>query len=141
MRTFAAALGVVLAASSVAAAIWRPAPDFAALPVAAALRDRDQRPVWTVRLAMPAREIALEAVAAAPPPAGHDYELWVETAGGPRSLGLLPASGRKVVPEIPARLAQVAGGGKLFVTLEGAGGSPTGKPTGPALFDARLAHR
>src|SRR5579864_8380003 len=109
----------------VAAAIWRPAPDFAALPVAAVLRDREQRPVSTVRVAMPAHEIALDAVTAAPQPPGHDYELWVETAGGPRSLGLLPARGRKMVPEIPSRLARLARGGKPFVTLEEVGGSPT----------------
>lgn len=132
------AIAVMVLALAVAAAIRRPAPDFAALPVAAVLRDGAQRPVWAVRLALPAHEVALDAIAAASSPVGRVYELWATTAGGPRSLGLLPAAGRKVVPEVPARLARLAGGGKIFVTLEPTGGSPTGLPTGPALFHAVL---
>ncbi|HLK94599.1 MAG TPA: anti-sigma factor [Nocardioidaceae bacterium] len=59
----------------------------------------------------------------------HSYEMWAVDAEGPRSLGAMPEateSGTKLVSDL-GDATQVA------VTLEPAGGSPTGKPTGPAV--------
>jgi anti-sigma-K factor RskA len=62
-------------------------------------------------------------------PSGRDLELWSLAAGEtrPRSLGVLPAEGRRLT-------AGVAPGMQLLVSLEPAGGSPTGQPTGPVLY-------
>lgn len=64
-----------------------------------------------------------------PVPAGRALELWqVPPSGAPVSLGLLPADGR-LRPTRPT-----AAGMTLAVSLEPAGGSPTGVPTGPVLY-------
>jgi len=66
---------------------------------------------------------------------GKDYELWALPKGGnPVSLGLLPGGGtleRKLTE--PQRLALVAAE-KVAVSVEPAGGSPTGLPTGPIII-------
>jgi anti-sigma-K factor RskA len=67
-------------------------------------------------------------------PAGRDLELWAlaEGAARPVSLGVLPASGARVVA------ARLPAGAQVLVSLEPAGGSPTGQPTGPVLYGGKL---
>jgi anti-sigma-K factor RskA len=67
-------------------------------------------------------------------PNDHDLELWALQAGEtqPRSLGVMPASGIRLV-------APLAAGTQLMVSLEPRGGSPTGSPTGPVLYGGRLS--
>jgi anti-sigma-K factor RskA len=62
-------------------------------------------------------------------PSGRDLELWSLAQGEtrPRSLGVLPEGGARLA-------ARVAAGTRLLVSLEPAGGSPTGQPTGPVLY-------
>lgn len=134
-----AVLGTAALALLTAAAIARPAPDFSQRPVVAVLRDVMQRPVWAIRLARAAHQIAADTLRPQPLPPGQCYELWLSTPGGRvQPLGLLPASGRKVLavmPELARRLGTV---GEVFVTLEPAAGSPTPQPTGPAVFRGSL---
>ncbi|MBV8615447.1 MAG: anti-sigma factor [Acetobacteraceae bacterium] len=68
-----------------------------------------------------------------PPPEGRDYELWALPAGAPRprSLGVLPASGRRLE-------AQLTPGTRVLVSLEPKGGSPSGQPTGPVLYGGQM---
>ena len=64
-------------------------------------------------------------------PTGKDYELWVIPAGkDPISLGVLREGDLKVA------LASLPAGTTLAVTLELAGGSPTGAPQGNLLVAA-----
>jgi anti-sigma-K factor RskA len=67
-------------------------------------------------------------------------ELWIIPPDGkPRSLGLLRAD-RAVTLTLPADLAGFARAGvALAVSLEPAGGSPTGAPTGPVVAQGKLA--
>jgi anti-sigma-K factor RskA len=69
------------------------------------------------------RPVALEQ------PADGDYELWhIPVGGAPVSLGLVdPASAMQVA-------LNAAPGDLVAVSLEPAGGSPTGQPTGPVLY-------
>ncbi|MBS0565300.1 MAG: anti-sigma factor [Proteobacteria bacterium] len=84
--------------------------------VVAASYDPARRSVTFTRAEGPAAE------------AGKDYELWVIPAGQkPLSLGLLRDEARTVT------LASLPAGTTLAVTLEQAGGSPTGAPQGPIL--------
>lgn len=67
------------------------------------------------------------------------HELWVIPADGtPRSLGLIrmDATARYAVPA--ALQPVVAAGGALAVSLEPAGGSPSGAPTGPVVASGPL---
>ncbi len=140
-RPLAGGLGVLALALLVAALIGRAAPDFAARPIVAVLRDATGHRLWAIRLARGADQIAVDSLAPPPVPAGHAYQLWLEApgAGGPRSLGLLPRTGRKTIAETPANIRQLAGRGELAVTLEPWGGSPGTGPSGPALFRGALA--
>ncbi|TGD45059.1 anti-sigma factor [Pseudotabrizicola sediminis] len=72
-------------------------------------------------------------VAGAPAPEGQTHELWVIAPGAaPVSLGLLGADPLDVeYPRPPA-------GWVLAVSVEPAGGSPTGAPTGPVILTADL---
>jgi anti-sigma-K factor RskA len=72
-------------------------------------------------------------VAGTPAPDGQTHELWVIAPGAaPVSLGLLGADPLDVeYPRPPA-------GWVLAVSVEPAGGSPTGAPTGPVILTAEL---
>jgi len=79
----------------------------------------------------------LELRAARPVIAGpaQSYELWLLPAGGggPISLAVLGALDARF--QLPANQAQrLRAGGKLAVSVEPAGGSPTGAPTGPVIL-------
>lgn len=66
--------------------------------------------------------------------AGHDFELWViEGDDAPVSLGVIPAGEAVQVPVTEAERALIAGGAVFAISLEPAGGSPTGAPTGPVV--------
>ena len=68
-------------------------------------------------------------------PPGRDFELWTLAAGAtaPRSLGVLPSGGEALPPgTLPD------GDVQLLVSLEPAGGSPSGAPTGPVVLAAEL---
>jgi anti-sigma-K factor RskA len=66
-------------------------------------------------------------------PSDKDLELWALAQGEtrPRSLGVLPASGRQLT-------AALAPNTQLLVSLEPKGGSPTGQPTGQVLYGGWL---
>lgn len=71
-------------------------------------------------------------------PAGKSHELWIVPEGGkPVSLGVFPPSGRHNV-NIAAHRAQLAKA-TLAVSVEPAGGSPTGSPTGPVVWSGKAA--
>jgi hypothetical protein len=73
-----------------------------------------------------------QAVGAAPFEPGKSLERWMLPEGqAPRSLGVLPAGAIVRVPLAVASEAALAGIPALAVSLEPAGGSPTGLPTGP----------
>jgi len=136
-----AVVGVAVLSLLVAAAVKRAPADFATLPVRVIIRDADQRPLWAIRVARAAHQIAVDRLEAEPPPEGRAYQLWLAAPEGPRSLGLLPAAGRpaagrKVIAEIPALVARLAGAGEIIVTLEAARGAITPRPDGPVAFRA-----
>lgn len=64
----------------------------------------------------------------------HSAELWIIAADGvPHSLGVLPPGQARHVTITPAQIALFVRGSKLVVTREQPGGSPDGKPKGPAI--------
>jgi anti-sigma-K factor RskA len=71
---------------------------------------------------------------------GQSLELWAITADGkPISLGLIPAGGKGKVELNDAQKALIGKPIALAVSLEPKGGSPTGQPTGPVLYQGALA--
>ena len=70
----------------------------------------------------------------------RSLELWVIPADGkPISLGVIPAGGKGKVELSEAQKVLINKPIALAVSLEPKGGSPTGQPTGPVLYQGRLA--
>ncbi len=70
-------------------------------------------------------------------PTDRTLQFWTKAPGasGPSSLGLVPVG---AVTELPASRLPALMPEQLFeITLEPAGGSPLGRPTGPVLFIGR----
>jgi anti-sigma-K factor RskA len=70
---------------------------------------------------------------------GKDFQLWmIEGKNAPVSMGVIP-SGQTVHIELtPAVQRKLAQGAVLAISLEPAGGSPTGQPTGPVVATGDL---
>ncbi len=65
---------------------------------------------------------------------GKDFELWmIEGKNEPVSMGVIPAGAAAHLTIAPAVQQKLAQGAVLAVSLEPAGGSPTGQPTGPVV--------
>ena len=99
----------------------------------------DASPAFLMSVDLSTRTLSVRRVAAEVP-AGKTYQLWIaadQLGPGPQSLGLVEdqnTSVRQAIANIDPAIVQTA----LFgVSLEPAGGSPTGKPTGP-VFHAKL---
>ena len=130
-------LGVAATALAAALALYIAItpPEVGPIPLAV-LEDSAGHAAWLVAAEPRVRRLAIRVVAAEQPAAGRVYELWLLPKGGakPRPLGLLPAEGPATLELAPGDAAALAGAVGLAISLEPAGGSPTGLPTGPVLF-------
>jgi anti-sigma-K factor RskA len=102
------------------------------------ITDQATGPIWLLQAF--AAELRVSTINERPVPAGNSYELWMLPDGGaaPVSLGLIPGVGNAALPLNAQALAVLAQTATLAVSLEPAGGSPTGQPTGPVIFTAPL---
>jgi len=99
------------------------------------LAGQDAKPVLIASADRDGRYLTVKAMAPLAVPAGQALELWALPEGkDPRSLGLVPAAGIARLPLAAAAAVVLQGSPALAVSLEPAGGSPTGKPTGPVLY-------
>lgn len=103
----------------------------------AVLKMNDADLHWAVTVMAGARDVKVRAQGQAPAPLlGRDAELWLIADSGPISLGVIPQQGEGK-GTLPAG-ATLAAGTVLAVSIEPAGGSPTGAPTGPVVSTAAL---
>jgi anti-sigma-K factor RskA len=84
-------------------------------------------------------EVSISAVAPQAENKPHAFELWGIAGGPPRALGLLPEHPGGTVILSGARLPLP--NGVLAVSLEPPGGSSTGSPTGPVLYQGKVLIR
>ena len=100
------------------------------------LQDDNDLPQWLVRGYAVPGEATVTAVGVEPAAANQTYELWMLPDDGspPVSLGLLAGTGITRLALSDEQRAVLAASSILAVSLEPAGGSPTGVPTGPVLF-------
>jgi len=139
-RRATAVLATLSLALLVAALVSREPPDFSSMPVIAVVRDGEQHPVWAIRLARDAHQIAVDSLRPQIAPGDHVYQLWLlgADAGAPRPIALLPRSERRVIAVTPENARLLAGEGELEVSLEPVGGSLASGPSGPIIFRASL---
>lgn len=140
------ALAASVAAVALAVQLYRqPAPTPAPVVVAEAkpelvamLQDAKSGSTWLVSVFAQRREIAvINNTGFAVDETRKNLQLWVIGGDGkPHSLGLMPATGRARMP-MPEGLT-MPDKPVIAVSLEPAGGSPTGLPTGPVLATSQV---
>jgi anti-sigma-K factor RskA len=99
----------------------------------------DASPAFLLTVDLDTRVLSIRAVAAEPQP-GKSYQLWIASdklGPAPQSLGLIEAKAGITQRELARFDRALVEKATFGVSLEPAGGSPTGKPTGPA-FHAKL---
>ena len=96
--------------------------------------------LWVVSADLDDKILRIDSVHPEASPDGNSYELWILPASGPPlSLGLLEHRQGTLEISISAQLATaMSTAGSLAISLEPAGGSPTGQPTGPVIHQATL---
>ncbi|MFW3615549.1 anti-sigma factor [Billgrantia antri] len=104
-------------------------------PFVAVFQQDDQQPAFLLTVDLDSRQLHVQPVTAEPLPA-RSYQLWIKDDSlgpAPRSVGVLEddltldaAALRDYPPELLKRAT-------FGISIEPAGGSPTGQPTGPAI--------
>lgn len=95
--------------------------------------------IWVISASSGSGQLQLRAESVTSAGDNKVYELWLLPPDGtPRSLGLLPEAGstQRQLPEATVAVLQQTRG--LAVSVEPSGGSPTGLPTGPVVYQAAL---
>jgi anti-sigma-K factor RskA len=136
-RAFATAGFVVALALGIAQ--WQRAFEAPAAPLVVVLVGTDAKPALIATASRGDRYLTLKTIGNAAPAAGKAFELWaLPQSGSPQALGVIPP-GRLVrvplVDPVERRLSNIPA---LAVSLEPAGGSPTGQPTGPVLYSGAI---
>lgn len=94
---------------------------------------------WLITVHPQNGRVDMNALADNTPPAGKSYQLWMlPGTGKPVSLGLMNSTGsahETLSPEMLAALTKAKG---LAISIEPAGGSPTGQPTGPVVYTGAI---
>ena len=108
------------------------------LQTVAALGQKAAPPMWQVLRTRDSSALTIRALQSVQSNAQNAYELWALPGDGkaPVSLGLLPRIGHIQRSLTPLQQAALLSSNRVAVTLEPAGGSPTGSPTGPVLYVA-----
>ena len=135
----AAALALVLLLQPPASQAPAPAPHAQVAPMVASLASDKGEPMLMATWDPVSERLIIAAADAMPAPAGRSHEVWLIPAGGsPMKVGMLPGSARMHM-QVPDDIAeQLRRGATLAVSVEPAGGSPTGLPTGPVIASGAL---
>lgn len=99
-------------------------------------------PVWVLNAYPDANELRVQALRTLPLADNQVFELWMlpDSGAAPVSLGLLPRNGSAVLRLSAEQLRTLVATSKIAVSIEPAGGSPTGAPTGAIPYAAPLLH-
>ena len=133
-RAWAAAATAMLALG-VGFELLRPAPEVTPLLEIAQLTGKADVSRVTAKVSRDGRTLELRAARAVLAGPAQSYELWLLPAegGAPVSLAVLGSlDARFALP--PGQVGRLRTGAKLAVSVEPAGGSPTGAPTGAVIL-------
>jgi anti-sigma-K factor RskA len=133
-RGFAAAAAAIAAALVIYIALG-PVPTRTPT-LLAVLTDTNGTPAFIASRTERTGNVAIDLVRPQDLAAQKSFELWAIAGGPPKPLGLISATPGK--PLVVPASAIGAAGTVLAVSLEPEGGSPTGLPTGPVLFQGKV---
>lgn len=106
----------------------------------AIISDEEATALWLVQAYADAGELVVDAINDLPAPAGSSYELWTlpDDGSAPVSLGVISGIAETRAALNDDVLQALGQSSVIAVSLEPAGGSPTGAPTGPVLYTANI---
>lgn len=106
----------------------------------AVFADQAVATMWVISADFDTGRLQTETVNAPTIAPDSSYELWILRGNEPPlSLGLLSLNPGSIETTIsPDLIAALSTSGQLAISLEPAGGSPTGLPTGPVVYQAAL---
>ncbi len=137
-RAWALAASVMLVVLSVTT-LQLLQPEEGSAPAVVVLSDESSRAGWVVHADYDNKQLIAQALQINDPGEGKAFELWMLPKDEPpRSLGLLPLQGKQHLGLSADKLAVLQRSGALAVSVEPAGGSPTGLPTGPVLYQGKI---
>jgi anti-sigma-K factor RskA len=130
----ASVVAVVLLAGRLT--IWK-APEWQLLAELAPANSATQ---WRVERTADSSQIAIRTVGPVTAAAATSFELWVLPGGGanPVSLGIMPTTGAAERKLTQQQRTQLRMSMQVAVSVEPAGGSPSGLPTGPVIIVAPI---
>ena len=134
LGTAASAVAVMLALYIGLLPTPTPAPTYIVVLV-----NEQAQAAWVLSADLGSKRVTVQTLRPQAVPIDKAFELWLLPGVGhkPRSLGLIPVTGNVTLP-LPEQAASELSKGRGFaVSQEPAGGSPTGLPTGPVLFQGQ----
>ncbi|MCG8393699.1 MAG: anti-sigma factor [Pseudomonadales bacterium] len=119
--------------------IWTPSPTVVTRYVGV-VQSPQAEPLWVVNASADHRLTVKALPLVQPAAAGRDYELWLlPESGAPVSLTVLPTGDTQLQIQLTdQQVRELLQSRSLAISLEPAGGSPTGQPTGPVVYQTRL---
>ena len=107
----------------------------------ALFNDDSDQPLWLVSGSSESGQLSIKPInTQAVAVDNKAFELWMlPTSGQPKSLGLMPVSNKETKMVLSPQLLSILQNSKgLAISIEPKGGSPTGLPTGPVVYQAPL---
>ncbi|MGJ3257770.1 MAG: anti-sigma factor [Alcanivorax sp.] len=119
--------------------LWTPSPPVVTHYVGV-VQSQQAEPLWLVNASADHRLSVKAMPPVQPADGGRDYQLWLlPESGAPISLALLPTGGAQLqITLSDQQVRQLLQSRSLAISLEPEGGSPTGQPTGPVVYQTRL---
>jgi anti-sigma-K factor RskA len=119
--------------------VLRPAPETASYPTIATLSGGPGAAPVTASLSQDGRTLVLRAARPVEASRLQSYELWLLPASGaaPVSMAVLGSLDARITLR-DALVGALRSGAKLAISVEPAGGSPTGGPTGPVILSGPI---
>jgi anti-sigma-K factor RskA len=140
-QALAASLAVIVIGLTSLITLREPTVEVRAVrPAQLAIIADEAAPLWVINAFPEIQQLQVRALRAITIEPNRAFELWMLPDGGapPVSLGLLPADGEITLALNAAAAQTLATTSTLAVSVEPAGGSPTGAPTGPVVYTAAL---
>ncbi|MCK0154758.1 anti-sigma factor [Alcanivorax sp. S6407] len=120
--------------------VWTPLPEQGRQGLVAVVQSEQAQPLWVMNASAGDQHLTLKALPPVSAEAGQDYELWLlPESGVPVSLTVLPTEGAELrITLSNEQVRELLKSRSLAISLEPKGGSPTGQPTGPVVYQTQL---